>query len=185
MRSGQLAVQSLRDHLSVHDGDVHEEKQDYKEIVQETQKTEQGFREDVKWRGQVGEGTDQAEQDSNPEHPEETPDGEHLPEGVTEQGGHIPQPVHIRSWLAGESAVIIIDVSQYKLRYCLAILDPLRGRVLMKEREEQSHYLPADGAVNSAQPGAIPPVGNNAGTTEKMSTVGFHRQNSLLQTHWT
>lgn len=50
----------------------------------------------------------------------------------------------------------------------------------MKERKEQSYYLSADGAVDSTQPGAISPVGYNAGATEKMSTVGFHRQNSLL-----
>lgn len=111
MNSGHLAVQSLRDHLSVHDGDVHEEEQDYKEIVHETQKAEKGFREDVERRGQVGEGANQAEQDSNPEHPEETTHGKHLSEGVAEQGGHIPQPVHIGSWLAGKPAVIIIDVS--------------------------------------------------------------------------
>lgn len=111
VKSGPLAIQSLCDHLSVHDGDVHEEKQDYKEIVHETQKTEKGFRKDVERRGQVGEGSNQAEEDSNPEHPEQTTHGKHLPESMTEQGGHIPQPVHKRSWLAGESAVVIINVS--------------------------------------------------------------------------
>lgn len=92
--SDPLAVQSLRDHLSVHDGDVHKEEQDYKEIIHESQEPEKRLGEDVERRGQVGERADQAEKDSNPEHPEEATHREHLPEGVTQQGGHISQPVH-------------------------------------------------------------------------------------------
>lgn len=90
----RLAVQSLRHHLSVHDGDVHEEKEDDKDIVHESQQAEQRLREDVERRGQVSERPDEAEKNSNPEHPEEAAHGEHLPEGMTQQGGHISQPVH-------------------------------------------------------------------------------------------
>lgn len=56
-----LAIQSLCDHLSVHNRDVHKEQQDYKEIVHESQETEERLGEDVEWRGQVGESTNQAE----------------------------------------------------------------------------------------------------------------------------
>lgn len=89
-----LAVQSLRDHLSVHDGDVHKEEQDDKEIVHEPQETEKGLWEDVERRHQVGECADEAEEDSDPEHPEEATNRKHLPKGMTQQGGHISQPVH-------------------------------------------------------------------------------------------
>lgn len=89
-----LAVQSLCHHFSVHDRDVHKQEKNYEEIVHETQKAKKRFREDVKRRGQVGDCTDQAEKNSNPEHPEETTHCKHLPEGVTQQGGYIAQPVH-------------------------------------------------------------------------------------------
>lgn len=92
--SDHLAVQSLCNHLSVHDWDVYKEKQDYKEIVHEAQKSEKCFGEDVERRGQVGEGTNEAEKNSDSEHPEEAAHGKHLPEGMTQQGGHVPQPVH-------------------------------------------------------------------------------------------
>ena len=69
--SEHLAVQSLCDHLSVHDRDVHEEKQDHKEIVHESQEAEECLGDDVEWRGQVGERSHQAEKNSDPEHPEE------------------------------------------------------------------------------------------------------------------
>jgi len=92
--SDRLPVQSLRDHLSVHDRDVHEQEKDYKEIVHEAQKAEKRFGDDVKRRRQVGDRTNQAQEDSNPEHPEEAAHRKHLPEGVTKQGGNIPQPVH-------------------------------------------------------------------------------------------
>lgn len=95
-----LAVQSLCNHLSVHDRDVHKEKQDYKEIVHESQETEEGLGEDIERRGQVRERADQAEKNPNSEHPEEATHGKHFSEGMTKQGGHVSQPVHIRSWLA-------------------------------------------------------------------------------------
>ena len=92
--SAHLAVQPLRNHLSVHDRDVHEEKQDYKEIIHESQEAEKRLGEDVERRGQVGESTNEAEENTNPEHPEEAAHGEHLPEGMTEQSGNISQPLH-------------------------------------------------------------------------------------------
>lgn len=89
-----LAIQSLRNHLSVHDRYVHKKKQDYKEIVHESQETEKCLWEDVKGGGQIGDCTNQAEKYSNSEHPEESTHRKHLPKGMTKQGGHISQPVH-------------------------------------------------------------------------------------------
>lgn len=56
--SDHLTVQSLRDHLPVHDRDVNKEKQDYKEIIHESQETKKCLREDVEWRRQVGDCAD-------------------------------------------------------------------------------------------------------------------------------
>lgn len=92
--SVHLAVQSLSNHLPVHDRDIHKEKEDYKEIVHESQKTKERFGENVERRGQVSDRPDQAEENSNPEHPKEATHSKHLSEGMTKQGGHIPQPVH-------------------------------------------------------------------------------------------
>lgn len=89
-----LAVQSLRDHFSVHDGDVHKQEEDHEEIVQETQEAEKRFGENVERGGQVGDGAYETEKNSNPEHPEETAHRKHLPEGVTKQGGYVAQSVH-------------------------------------------------------------------------------------------
>lgn len=89
-----LAVKPLRHHLPVHDGDVDEEEQDDKEVIHEAQQAKQRLRQDVQRRGQVGERADQAKQDADAEHPEEATDREHLPEGMAEQGGYVPQPVH-------------------------------------------------------------------------------------------
>lgn len=89
-----LAVEPLRHHLPVHDGDVDEEEQDDEEVVHEAQQAKQRLRQDVQRRGQVGERAHQAKQDADAEHPEEAADREHLPEGMAEQGGYIPQPVH-------------------------------------------------------------------------------------------
>lgn len=90
-----LAVQSLCDHLSVHDRDVHKEEKDDKEIIHESQETEKCLGDDVERRGQVCDCANQAEKNSNPEHPEEATYREHLSKGMTEQGGHVSQPVHI------------------------------------------------------------------------------------------
>lgn len=104
-----LAVEPLRHHLPVHDGDVDEEEQDHEEVVHEAQQAKQRLRQDVQWRGQVGERTNQAKQDADAEHPEETPHGEHLPEGMAEQGRYVPQSVHqLRGRLRGGGGEIII-----------------------------------------------------------------------------
>lgn len=83
-RSDTLSVQSLCHHFSVHDRDVNEEEDDDEEIVHEAQQTEKGLGHEVERRRQVGEGPDQAEEDPDPEHPEQPAHGEHLPEEVTQ-----------------------------------------------------------------------------------------------------
>ncbi|MEQ2182638.1 hypothetical protein GOODEAATRI_024363, partial [Goodea atripinnis] len=83
----------LRDHFSVHDRDVHKQEEDHKEVVHETQKSKKRFGENVERRGQVGNGTDETEKNSNPEHPEESAHRKHLPEGMTEQGGDVTQSI--------------------------------------------------------------------------------------------
>lgn len=88
------AVESLRHHFSVHDGDVDEQQQDDEEIIQEAQQAEQSLGQDVERRRQVGDGANQAEKDPDPEHPEEAAHREHLPEGVTEERGNVSQSVH-------------------------------------------------------------------------------------------
>lgn len=92
--SGFLSIQSLSDHLPVHDWDVHKQKEDDEEVVHESQKAKERFREDVERWGQVRDGTNKTEKNANPEHPEEPAHWKHLPEGVTKQGGNIAQPVH-------------------------------------------------------------------------------------------
>lgn len=95
-RQGGLgsAVESLRHHLSVHDGDVDEQQQDDEEVIQEAEQAKQSLGQDVQRRRQVGDGSHQAEQDPDPEHPEEAAHREHLPEGVTEERGNVPESVH-------------------------------------------------------------------------------------------
>ena len=115
--SEHLAVQSLCDHLSVHDRDVHEEKQDHKEIVHESQEAEECLGDDVEWRGQVGERSHQAEKNSDPEHPEEAAHWEHLSEGVAEQGGHISQPVHKLRRERGEKILLQVLNNTVLLRH--------------------------------------------------------------------
>lgn len=93
-RHGGSAVESLRHHFSVHDGDVDEQQQDDEEIIQEAQQAEERLRQDVQRRRQVGDGANEAEQDPDPEHPEEAAHREHLPEGVTEERGNVSESVH-------------------------------------------------------------------------------------------
>lgn len=85
--------QSLRHHLTVHDGDVDEEEEDDEEIIHEAQQTDHALRDEVQRRGQVRQRAHQTQQDPDAEHPEEAADGEHLSEGVPEQRGNVPQTV--------------------------------------------------------------------------------------------
>lgn len=101
-RSLGLTVESLRHHLSVHDGDVDQQQQDHKEVVQEAQQAEQSLRQDVQRRRQVGDGSHEAQEDPDPEHPEESAHREHLPEGVAEQRGDVSESVHQLGGGAGE-----------------------------------------------------------------------------------
>lgn len=103
-------VESLRHHFSVHDGDVDEQQQDDEEVIQEAQQAEQSLRQDVERRRQVGDGANEAEKDPDPEHPEEAPHREHLPEGVTEERGNVSESVH----QLGGGANINVHVSQHK-----------------------------------------------------------------------
>lgn len=89
-----LAVQSLRDHLAIHDGDVDEEQEDHEEVVHESQEAKKSLGDEVERRREVGDGADEAEKNPDPEHPEQAAHRKHLPEGVAEQGGHVSQPVH-------------------------------------------------------------------------------------------
>lgn len=70
MTKAPLAVQSLRDHLPVHDRDIDEEEEDDEEVVHESEKAEKRLGEDVERRGQVGEGSNQTEENSDSKHPE-------------------------------------------------------------------------------------------------------------------
>ena len=88
------AVEPLRHHLPVHDGDVDEEEQDDQEVVHEAQQAEQGLGQEVQRGHQVGEGAHQAQKDPEAKHPEQAAHGEELPEGVAQQGGHVAQSVH-------------------------------------------------------------------------------------------
>jgi len=88
------AVQSLRHHLPVHDGDVDKEQQDDQEVVHEAQQAEEGLGQEVQRRHQVGERAHQTQQDAHAEHPEEAAHGEEFPEGVAQQRGHVAEVFH-------------------------------------------------------------------------------------------
>lgn len=103
-----LTVESLRHHFSVHDGDVDEQQQDHEEIIQEAEQAKQSLGQDVERRRQVGDGAHEAEEDPDAEHPEEAAYREHLPEGVTEQSGNVPESVH---QLGGDRRGVSANVS--------------------------------------------------------------------------
>lgn len=93
-------IESLRHHLSVHDGDVDQEEQDDQEVIHEAQQAEEGLWQEVERGHQVGEGAHQTQQDPDAEHPEQAAHGEELPKGVAQQGGYVSQAVHQRSGLS-------------------------------------------------------------------------------------
>ena len=62
----------------------------------------------------------------NTEHPEGAAHGEHLPEGVAQQSGDVPQAIHERSGLARESPVVVVEILQDEYWLSLPILDLLQ-----------------------------------------------------------
>jgi len=74
---------TCRDKPPVNDADVDGDEQDDKEIIEQSEESEHGFREDVERRDEVEEGKQTAEKHSEAEHPDETTERKHLGDAVS------------------------------------------------------------------------------------------------------
>ena len=85
----------LCDEFSVDNRHIDQQDEDDEDVVEETQNSKHGFRDNVERRNEIEEGATKAHQNSYPEHPDDAAEGKKVSHGMSQEGWKIVDVVHI------------------------------------------------------------------------------------------